>query len=56
MTSDSILDEPFHAAAFAAFVQQAREQQGWPDSEKTRQRAYKLYEDQKKVDEAIKPR
>ena len=48
MTTDPILDDPFHAAAFAAFVQQARQQQGWPDSEQTRQRAYQIYEEEKK--------
>jgi hypothetical protein len=41
---DEILDGPFHACAFAAFVEQAHAQQGWPDSEATRQRAYQLYE------------
>ena len=43
---DPIWDEPFHAVAFAAFVQQAREDGGWPDTEKTRQRAYRLYEEE----------
>lgn len=49
MTHDPIWDDPFHACAFAAFITQAREEQGWPDPEKTRQKAYKLYEDQKKA-------
>lgn len=47
MTPDPIWDEPFHACAFAAFVQEARKQQGWPDPEATRQRAYELYEQTK---------
>jgi hypothetical protein len=41
---DEILDGLFHACAFAAFLEQAHAQQGWPDSEATRQRAYQLYE------------
>lgn len=49
MTSDPILDDLFHGVIWAAYVQQAREQQGWPDPEKTRQRAYKIYEDEKKA-------
>ena len=52
MTSDPIWDEPFHAAAFSAFIELAVEQQGWPDPEKTKQRAYTIYEDEKrKIDE-----
>lgn len=39
------LDDLFHAVALAAFVQQARQEGGWPDPEKTRQRAYRLYEE-----------
>jgi hypothetical protein len=46
MTHDPFLDEPFHAIAFTAFVEQAIEEQGWPDPEKTRQRAYRLYEEE----------
>lgn len=42
--SDEILDDLFHACAFTAFLEQARAQQGWPDSNATRQRAYRLYE------------
>jgi len=52
-TLDEILDEPFFAAAFAALIIEARAVQGWPDPEKTRQRAYAMYEEEKrKVDEA----
>jgi hypothetical protein len=43
--SDEILDDLFHACAFAAFVQQAIDQKGPPDIEATRRRAYRLYED-----------
>jgi hypothetical protein len=44
MTSD-IWDDPLHAIAFAAFVDAAREQQGWPDSKDVKQRAYQRYEE-----------
>jgi hypothetical protein len=46
MTSDpdEILDGLFHACAFSAFLEQAHAQQGWPDSEATRRRAYASYE------------
>ena len=42
---DSILDDLFHSAAFSAFVHQAIEQGGPPDSEATRCRAYRYYEE-----------
>lgn len=48
MTLDEILECSFTPCAFAAFVQQARAEGSWPDREKTRQRAYRLYEDGKK--------
>lgn len=41
---DDILDCPFHAAAFTAFVEQARLEQGWPSPIETRERAYRHYE------------
>jgi hypothetical protein len=46
MTSDSdeILDGLFHSCAFAAFLDQAYAQQGWPEIEATRRRAYAYYE------------
>ena len=53
MTADSILDDLFHGIAFAAFVQQARLEAGWPDPEKTRQRAYALYEAEKRREPAM---
>jgi hypothetical protein len=43
--TDSILDELFHGCALTAFLEQAALQQGWPDPEATRRRAYRLYED-----------
>ncbi len=42
---DSILDDLFQGCALTAFVEQAHAQQGWPDAEAIRQRAYRLYED-----------
>ena len=39
-----ILDDPFHGAAFAAFVEQAAFTGGPPDMEATRRRAFELYE------------
>ncbi|QEH36584.1 hypothetical protein OJF2_51680 [Aquisphaera giovannonii] len=55
MTADPFWDDPFHSVAFAAFVQQAREEGGWPDSEKTRQRAYRLYEEELTARSAANP-
>ena len=42
---DDILDSLFHGCALAAYLDQAAEQQGRPDSEATRQRAYRYYEE-----------
>jgi hypothetical protein len=41
---DDILDGLFHACAWAAYLDQAAEEQGWPDPEATRRRAYAYYE------------
>jgi hypothetical protein len=41
---EEILDDLFPACAFAAFLELAHAQRGWPESETTRQRAYQLYE------------
>jgi hypothetical protein len=41
---DDILDGLFHACALRAYLDQARAQQGWPDPEPTRRRAYDYYE------------
>ena len=45
MTDDSILDSLFHGCAWAAFLEQAAIQQGPPDPEATRLRAYRYYEE-----------
>jgi hypothetical protein len=41
---DDILDDLFQHCALTAFLEQAAEQQCWPDREPTRVRAYELYE------------
>jgi len=43
-TDDDILDSVFHGCAFAAFIDQAREEGGPPDMEATRRRAFAYYE------------
>ena len=43
-----ILDEPFSPCAFAAMIIEAKKVNGWPDSEKVKQTAYKLFEEQKR--------
>jgi hypothetical protein len=42
---DDLLDDLFLGCALTAYLEQAQIQQGWPDSEATRRRAYRLYED-----------
>jgi hypothetical protein len=44
-SDDDIMDSLFHGCALAAYLDQAAEQQGRPDSVATRQRAYRYYED-----------
>lgn len=44
MTLDEILDDVFHGCAFAAFVEEARRRQAWPESEQVRVRAFDYYE------------
>jgi|GEM_PF-1574560 len=41
---DDILDAPFHGCALAAFLDEARAHQGWPEPEPTCRIAYRLYE------------
>jgi hypothetical protein len=44
---DDILDSLFHGCALAAWLDQAAEDGQWPpDSEATRQRAYRYYEEE----------
>lgn len=41
---DAILDDLFHGCAFAAFMEQAVAEGGWPGLNATRDRAYRSYE------------
>jgi hypothetical protein len=43
-TDDPMWSELFIGCSFWAFVQVARETQGWPPSEAVKQRAYSMYE------------
>ena len=45
MNFDDIMDDLFHGCAFAAFVEEAAEAGGSPCMEKTRQRAYRYFEE-----------
>lgn len=54
MTGD-LLDDLFHGCAWVAFVEEARQQGGWPDVKATRQRAYDLYEAALAVRNANRP-
>ncbi len=47
-----IFDDLFHGCAWAAYMDQAREQNGWPDSEATRRRAFRYYEEELKAKNA----
>jgi hypothetical protein len=42
---DDILDDLFHGCALIAYIDQALEEQGPPDCERTRRRAYRYYEE-----------
>ena len=42
---DKLLDDLFLGCAFRAWLHQAAEQQDWPDSDGTRERAYQYYEE-----------
>jgi hypothetical protein len=42
---DPLWDDLFHGSAWAAFIEVAQEQGGWPDSEATRRLAFRLYEE-----------
>lgn len=44
--NDEFLDDLFLGCAFAAYVDQAVDEKGPPDSEATRKRAYAYYEQQ----------
>jgi hypothetical protein len=46
MTADGILDDLFHGCAWAAYLDQAQAEQGRPDSEATRRRAFRYFEEE----------
>ena len=41
-----LFENHFHGAALQAIVEQARQQQGWPCPQATRQLAYRYYEEE----------
>ena len=41
-----LFENHFHGAALQAFVEQARQQQGWPCPQATRRLAYRYYEEE----------
>lgn len=43
--NDNILDDLFHGCALIAYIDQAIEEQGPPDCERTRRRACRYYEE-----------
>ena len=43
---DELFDDLFHAAALAAYLDEASFQQGPPDRERTRRRALRYYEEE----------
>ena len=47
-----ILDEPFSPCAFEALIIESKKINGWPDSEKVKRTAYKIFEDEKKKNHA----
>jgi hypothetical protein len=53
MTEDLTADL-FHCCALTAFVAEARSAGGWPDAERTRRRAYALYEAELRIQNAGK--
>ncbi len=44
--ADDIWDDLFHGCAWAAYIDQAHAEQGPPNSETTRRRAFRYYEDE----------
>jgi hypothetical protein len=57
MTADGdILDDLFHSCALRAFLEQAAEEQGWPDCEATKHRAYRYYEEALRLRDQAKRR
>jgi hypothetical protein len=53
---DDIWDSLFHGCAWAAYLDQAEAERGWPSREATRRRAYQYYEEALAAKNAAKPR
>jgi hypothetical protein len=45
-SADDIWDDLFHGCAWAAYIDQAHAEHGPPDSDATRRRAYRYYEEE----------
>jgi hypothetical protein len=43
---DPMWDDVFHGCAWVAYIDQAQQERGWPDSEATRRRAFAYYEEE----------
>ena len=57
MTSaEDIWDDLFHGCAWAAYIDQAHAEQGRPDSEATRRRAFRYYEEELAKKNGPRPR
>jgi hypothetical protein len=52
---NDILGDLFHACSLAAYLEQARIQQGWPDTEATRRLACAYYEEALKTKNLATP-
>jgi hypothetical protein len=44
--TDEFYHDVFHGSAWAAYIDQAIAEQGWPGEERTRARAYRYYEEE----------
>ena len=53
---DDILDSLFHGCAWAAYLDQAAEERGWPSCEGTRRRAFDYFEQSLREKNAAKGR
>lgn len=49
----NVWKELFHQCALVAYVDEARRQAQWPDSESVRRRAYRLYESELRVGQSV---
>ncbi len=54
--TDPILRELFHNCALVAYVEEARERGSWPRVHATRERAYRLFEEEHRRERIDSPR